>query len=165
MVSIDTLACRGCGACVEVCPTGAITMRGQVAWLDATRCTECGACAEACPEQAITLTAETEPSRAVLPTAQAEVVEVVPPAAAELSPARHAVPAVRRSSPMLRRRLWPVLGSAALWAGREIAPRLAQLALDAWERRAAGDQVSRRLGLRAGSGRRLRLRRRNRSSR
>lgn len=163
MVTVDTLACRGCGTCVEVCPTGAMVLREQVAVVDAAQCTECGACVQACPEQAIGLTAQTEPSRAVVPAAQTSLTRVVVPVAGELAPPPINLPAVGRSS-SLRRRIWPLLGSAALWAGRELAPRLAQLALDTWERRTASDQLP-RLSRRAGSGRRLRLRHRNRSLR
>ena len=44
--------CTGCGACVSVCPFGAIEMAGDKAEIGDS-CTICGACAEACPVNAI----------------------------------------------------------------------------------------------------------------
>ena len=45
-------ACTGCGACVESCPTGIISLVGSVPAIDfaAGECTFCGTCAKACPE-------------------------------------------------------------------------------------------------------------------
>ncbi|MGQ9583676.1 MAG: FAD-binding protein [Thermoplasmatota archaeon] len=44
--------CVGCGACVEACPTGSISVRDGKAAIDDT-CTACGACVEFCPQGAI----------------------------------------------------------------------------------------------------------------
>lgn len=58
-----TDACRAHGACVQVCPTGALQLQrssgGDTARLlfDAWRCVECGACARLCPEHALNLEA------------------------------------------------------------------------------------------------------------
>ena len=47
----------GCGACVPVCPTEAITRpAGGAVSLDLGRCLFCGACSAACPSQAIVRT-------------------------------------------------------------------------------------------------------------
>jgi len=45
--------CTGCGACVDVCPRGALYLEGGTAHLHAERCTGCEACIEACPVHAI----------------------------------------------------------------------------------------------------------------
>ncbi|HOM56956.1 MAG TPA: 4Fe-4S binding protein [Candidatus Latescibacteria bacterium] len=47
--------CTGCGSCVEVCPSEAITMDDDVAVVNPEECTECGACVDECPSEAITL--------------------------------------------------------------------------------------------------------------
>ena len=45
-------ACTGCGACVEHCPTGIVSLVDGLPGLDFAvgECTFCGACAEHCPE-------------------------------------------------------------------------------------------------------------------
>ncbi len=47
--------CRGCGACVENCPNGAMTVTGGKARNDRDKCILCGYCAPVCPEFAIRL--------------------------------------------------------------------------------------------------------------
>ncbi len=44
--------CVACGACVDACPNGAITV-DDIAVIDASKCTDCGACIDACPSEAI----------------------------------------------------------------------------------------------------------------
>lgn len=44
--------CVACGACVDVCPEGAITC-DEIAVVDASKCVDCGACAAECPSSAI----------------------------------------------------------------------------------------------------------------
>lgn len=53
VVWIETEICTGCGACVDVCPAGALTLVDQVALVDEERCTGCDACIDACPQDAI----------------------------------------------------------------------------------------------------------------
>lgn len=52
-VWVDAVRCTGCGVCVPLCPTGAITLAEGKARVDETACTGCGACIEPCPEGAI----------------------------------------------------------------------------------------------------------------
>jgi Fe-S-cluster-containing hydrogenase component 2 len=52
-VWVDVTRCTGCGACVEVCPVGAITLVDGKARVDEELCTGCGACVDTCPEGAI----------------------------------------------------------------------------------------------------------------
>ena len=44
--------CTGCGACVGVCPVGAVSLENGTAVTDRSLCTGCGACAEVCPTHA-----------------------------------------------------------------------------------------------------------------
>ena len=50
---VDVTRCTGCGACVEVCPVGAVALVDGKARVDEELCTGCGACVDACPEGAI----------------------------------------------------------------------------------------------------------------
>ena len=55
--AIDETKCRdGCEACVEACPTAAITTHPLC--IDLGACLFCGACAAACPDAAVTLTTD-----------------------------------------------------------------------------------------------------------
>jgi heterodisulfide reductase subunit A len=60
VVDVNAALCTGCGNCVPVCPTAAITLQKResmlsLASVEALRCTGCGNCAVACPVKAITL--------------------------------------------------------------------------------------------------------------
>jgi 4Fe-4S ferredoxin len=53
---IDFDRCDGCGACVQVCPTGALEMLAGLAVLVAPdACGYCADCEEHCPQGAIAL--------------------------------------------------------------------------------------------------------------
>ena len=52
-VWVDVTRCTGCGACVEVCPVGAIALIDGKARVEEELCTGCGVCLDACPEGAI----------------------------------------------------------------------------------------------------------------
>ena len=53
MFSIDSSKCTGCGACIEVCLQGTISVRHNVAVIDDLTCSQCGSCADICPFNAI----------------------------------------------------------------------------------------------------------------
>lgn len=123
MIAIRAELCTGCGVCVGVCPTGALYLVEGRAAVDTALCNECQACIEACPSGAIVPAAPEGPMPEInrLPALrpEAEVIGV-------------------RSSPSpvpLRFRAWPMVGAALAWAGREILPRLADVMLDALDRR------------------------------
>lgn len=45
--------CKGCGACVEACPSGALSLADGNSCVDPTVCILCGYCSPVCPEFAI----------------------------------------------------------------------------------------------------------------
>ncbi len=47
----------GCTRCLSVCPTGAITPKGDAVAVDPAICMGCGSCAAVCPTEAVTYTA------------------------------------------------------------------------------------------------------------
>ncbi|PIU20689.1 MAG: ferredoxin [Elusimicrobia bacterium CG08_land_8_20_14_0_20_59_10] len=51
---IDASTCASCGACVDACPAGAITLK-TIAVVSAAKCTGCGACIDVCGPAAIVL--------------------------------------------------------------------------------------------------------------
>ena len=61
MLDFDLLKdCYGCGACVNVCPRGAVHMTqaadgSYIPEIDEARCIGCGTCVQVCPAQCITL--------------------------------------------------------------------------------------------------------------
>ena len=55
MLEINRDECTGCGACVEVCPFGSLSLDDEdIAVVDET-CTACGACLPECPVEALSL--------------------------------------------------------------------------------------------------------------
>jgi uncharacterized protein (DUF362 family)/NAD-dependent dihydropyrimidine dehydrogenase PreA subunit len=47
--------CTACGECVQVCPTGAMTLKNELAVVNDSKCIRCYCCHENCPEAAIDL--------------------------------------------------------------------------------------------------------------
>lgn len=63
MIYIDTDRCSGCGSCIDVCPTGALSLVGGIARIEQELCDACHACLGECRERAIQI-AELAPVRA-----------------------------------------------------------------------------------------------------
>ena len=52
MVKIDSDKCVGCGGCIDLCPSIAISMIDDLVIIDDQLCTECGICVKVCPMRA-----------------------------------------------------------------------------------------------------------------
>lgn len=50
-----SVACIGCGKCQKACGSDAVTIEGNLAYIDAARCTLCRSCEESCPKGCISL--------------------------------------------------------------------------------------------------------------
>lgn len=56
IVTLDSDVCMDCGACVSLCPTGALSMaKDYSVKLDEDKCILCEVCVPACPVRAITV--------------------------------------------------------------------------------------------------------------
>ena len=53
MFRIDSAKCTGCGACLYVCPQGAIDLMGDKAEINHGLCMECGMCLDVCAAGAV----------------------------------------------------------------------------------------------------------------
>lgn len=137
MIQVSRELCTGCGACLAVCPRGALFVVDSCADVDVSLCDACGRCIEACPEGAISFKA-TEPQA---------LVQAQPPLPAEAQ--------TRAVAPLWSRSIVPALGAAIAFAGREILPRVVQTLIST---RRTGNSATTTSG--ANEGRRLRRRRR-----
>jgi NAD-dependent dihydropyrimidine dehydrogenase PreA subunit len=120
VIAINYEDCNGCGDCVDICPTGAIILQNNKAVVDEVLCEGCQVCVDSCPQGAIV-------NRDSIP-AKPEVVRIT-----ETRPRDLVRDEARESS--LRGMALPALGSFLLWTGREILPRLADLAVNYLDRR------------------------------
>ena len=54
--TVNPSVCVACGACVKVCPRGAISVyRGCHAAVEEAKCVGCGLCAKTCPAACVAL--------------------------------------------------------------------------------------------------------------
>ena len=58
IVIVDSKKCRGCGACVEACPFGAIFLHPDTQ--KAIKCIACGFCTKYCPVETLRILTEEE---------------------------------------------------------------------------------------------------------
>ena len=114
MIRVNRALCAGCGLCVDECSARAISLSGGIALVDPALCNSCDACVEICPVGALESTLGPL-SLAVVQTP----VEVIP--------------AETRAATTWRQAMLPLAGATLAWVGREVAPRLALLALDAFD--------------------------------
>jgi len=122
MVHINMEDCNGCGACIDSCPAGAISLQNNKALIDINLCEECEVCVDACPQRAI-VHSRAVPSHEMIPSIPIEIPTVVISSQDQ------------RKSTTQQNSIIPVINSILLWTGRELAPRLINLALDYAERR------------------------------
>ena len=164
VIVIDAQRCDGCGACVAVCPTGALYFVEDKVAIDGALCRECEACLTACPNGAIVFVVQEEPA-----TEAARLPALVPEGSRRLQP--EVIPVrVPPATVPLRSRALPMVGAALAWAGREIRPWLADLLLDTLDRyttrlQAKDSARSRRISARGGKGKGQQRRHRQRGSR
>jgi electron transfer flavoprotein alpha subunit len=55
LLQIDRAECIGCGACVDVCPFGALSLDAEDKAVVNELCTACRACLDVCPVDALSL--------------------------------------------------------------------------------------------------------------
>jgi NAD-dependent dihydropyrimidine dehydrogenase PreA subunit len=122
MVYINDAACNGCGECAEVCPNSALVIQNNQAVILQELCEECEICIDACPQSAILSAQELPDSR--------DVIQV--PVS---FPERPILLNEHSDRVSMRDRVLPVVGSVLLWSGRELLPRLADVALGYLDRR------------------------------
>ncbi len=49
-LKVEKSKCAGCGACIGICPSGAISIdKDGKAIIDEKKCNKCGKCQEICP--------------------------------------------------------------------------------------------------------------------
>jgi NAD-dependent dihydropyrimidine dehydrogenase PreA subunit len=130
VITIDPQVCNGCATCVEVCPSGAIYLVEGKATVDQSLCNDCEACFGACPTGAIAAATPDESivEAAGLASRRPEAIRQPESNAIQVQTATLPVPSPSRAL--------PVVGAALAWAGREIVPWLADLALEVLDRRA-----------------------------
>jgi len=151
VIAINAERCNGCGACVEVCPTGALHLVDGRVTLDGALCRECEACLAACPNGVIILVVQEEPVAEAV-----RLPALLPEGPRRLEPEVIPIRVLPATLP-LRSRALPMVGAVLAWAGREIRPWLADLLLDTLDHyatrlQAKGSARSGKISARGGKG-------------
>ena len=55
---VDKSKCISCGACISICPVGAIKFVDGKAEINPKKCIKCGSCEQFCPVSSITIEKE-----------------------------------------------------------------------------------------------------------
>ncbi len=141
-IAVDAQRCTGCGACVEICPTGALYLVDGKAAVDNSLCRGCEACLGVCPVEALALVARTEP--AAQPNhSVGRPLDRMPGQTLTRRPEPEAIRVKTGSAPVpWRVRVLPAVGATLAWAGREIVTRVVYVVLDAFEERSAERQIT-----------------------
>ena len=126
VIQVNQELCAGCGVCIEACSDGAIQLVDQRAVIDDALCTACEACIDACQNEAITARSILEPSVSIV---------TLPAAESHPVPVRDQAALLETTAPT--RGLGPLAGVVLTFLGRDVAPRLVNLMIDALERRLA----------------------------
>jgi ferredoxin len=147
LLHIDRTVCTGCAACVDACPTGAISFDESqgLSTINATLCNECLACLDVCPSQAIQRTESLD----LVPVVEGEVVE------GEVIH-REVTPVPTIEAPITTRQpgqLAALAGTALTAMGSWLLPRAADAMVAAVERRLVSgtNPVSSATSLRSGN--------------
>jgi NAD-dependent dihydropyrimidine dehydrogenase PreA subunit len=120
IIQVNQDLCAGNGVCVEACPVGAIQLVDQRAVIYDALCTQCEACLDACPSEAITARSILKPSVSImtLPAAESRPVPVRDQAALPetATPARGLAPLAGAALAFLGREVAPRLADALVAA-------------------------------------------------
>lgn len=125
-VRVDAARCQGCGACLDVCPEGAISLVGERAVIDAGLCTGCQVCISECSEAAIYIVVDADA------TERADLSQL------QRSPMQGEITTTElpRGPGLLARVLRsPTVAGIAAFVGREIVPRAVDALLGGWDSR------------------------------
>jgi ferredoxin len=125
-IQINQELCTGCGACEDACSVGAIHLVDGRAEIDDALCIVCEACVEACPNMAIAARYTLDPivNNLKLPAAETRPI-----------PVRDQIGLTKTKA---AGRGWaPLAGTALAFLGHEVAPRLVDVLISAFERRLA----------------------------
>lgn len=128
MIFVNNEVCNGCGECVSVCPTGAMILQNNHAFIDQELCQGCDVCVDTCPQGAILVRESTQIGSEVIKIPSAAPLEFI-----EVS-----------EQPLLtslQNTVLPAIGSALLWMGREVLPRLANVAIDYLDRQIRSPEI------------------------
>jgi len=119
VIFVDETRCTGCGLCTDVCPTGAISVANGVAQVSQSLCQECETCLSTCPTGAILSMTEPATAEKPMPVRLPTPPLVPTPRPVLVQPTASA----SRSSAGV----WPYVGNALDFVGREVIPRLTAL--------------------------------------
>ena len=115
-MKVNQEICSGCGVCVTVCSNEAITLYEGKATIDPQACSGCGQCAEECPNGAI------------------QPVQLPSPAPQVVQPVLETVEQPTVITPPARR--WrEVVKPVFTFLGREVAPRVVDVLVNALDKR------------------------------